>query len=133
MIERAICFVQHGDVFRILPAGSTIGASVEEAEERKRVHVIGGPRSTHESFEVEFGLRVEKSLPLHVAQTDRDPEILFPLRLHPLGKRAILCLRVENKLDLVRRKLGTRPTAVRILGRGITSLAERSEEHTSEL
>src|SRR5215510_2844586 len=125
MVERAIRFVEHGDVFRILPARAAFASSVEEAQESERVHVIGAPCSAHESFEVEFGLSLKKSLPLHVTQADRDAEILFPLSLHPLGEGSVLGLRVIDKLDLVHRKLWTGETAVRVLGHGITGLAEQ--------
>src|SRR5690348_14785377 len=100
MVQRSIRFVQHRDVFLILPTGAAVTARVEETQERKRIHVIGAPRSAHEAFEVELGLGVEKSLPLHVPQAHRYAKILFPLRLHPLGKRSVLRLRVEDELDL---------------------------------
>src|SRR5690349_13098310 len=114
MIESAIRFVEHGDVPGILPARTTLAAGVEETQECKRIHVVRAPRSAHKSLEVHLGLRREERLPLHVAQADGDTEILFPLRLKPLGEGSILRLRVEGKLHLVHRKSRTRKSAVRV-------------------
>src|SRR5262249_35807809 len=124
MVQGAVRFIEHGDVFRILPARAAFAAGVEETQESEWVHVIGAPCSAHKSLEIEFGLGLEKRLPLHIAQADGDAEILFPLRLHPLSERAILCLRVVDELHLVHRKGWTRETAIRILDHRITSLAE---------
>src|ERR1043165_8150624 len=131
MVERAVRFVEHGDVFRILPARAAFAACVEQAQEGERVYVIGAPCSAHESFEVEFGPGREKSLPLHVSQADRDAEILFPLCLHPLGEGPISCLGVVDKLNLVHRKRRTRKTAVTFLDDGITCLTEYSARFSS--
>ncbi len=86
LIEHAIRFVEHGDVFGILPASAIFAAGIKEAQERERVHIIGAPCSTHESFELEFLFRLEKGFPLQVAQADGDAEVLFPLSLHPLSE-----------------------------------------------
>src|ERR1043166_3885815 len=126
MIESAISFIEHGDVFRILPACTTLAARVKETQECERVHVVGAPCSAHESFKVHLRFRIEKSLPFHVAQADGHTEILFPLSLHPLGERSVLCLRVEDKLNLVRGKRRTGETTVRVLNHRIASLAEYS-------
>src|SRR6185503_9037652 len=123
-IESAVGFIQHLNVFRILPACAALAGCVEKTQETVRVHVIGAERSARKSFVFKFGAFLQKSLPLHISQANSNAEVLFPLSLHPFGYRLICCLAVVIKLDLVHWKLWTRKTAVRVLHYRVTGLAE---------
>jgi hypothetical protein len=85
MIEHPICFVEHRHVLGIQPAGAAFAASVEQTKEGKRIHIVRAPRPASKPFIVQGGTCGYESLPFHVTQADGEPEILFPLRLHPFS------------------------------------------------
>ncbi len=89
LVECAIRFVEHRDVFRIEPARSTLAAGVEETQKREWIHVIGAPALRAKILCIPASPALPETSSTPCCASHGDAEILFPLCLHPLGHRFV--------------------------------------------
>src|ERR1041384_3989675 len=102
LVQSPICFIQHSEIFRVLPPSATLASCIKETQKCERVHVVRAPRAARETFIVELLLCLQESFPLHLSQGHSDAKILFPLRLKPF-RYGLVCRSEERRVGKERR------------------------------